>query len=152
MATYNKEGIYLRDGRAPVPQNQHVSRSMSGNRAKNTKPELAIRKMLWSERIRGYRINFKKLPGRPDIVFQKNKMAIFIHGCFWHRCVKCQPNHPKSNLEFWRKKFEDNVARDKRNLLALELLGFKVITIWECEIKNDLRSITDTLRKELNNG
>jgi DNA mismatch endonuclease (patch repair protein) len=152
MSLSNKPRTYLRDGRAPIPANENISRSMRGNKATNTKPELTLRKKLWSEGLLGYRVNVKNLPGRPDIVFPPKKIAIFIHGCFWHRCTKCAPSQPKSNTEFWQKKFSANIARDERKRTELNFLGFKVITIWECELKNGLSQVVEGIRKELGYG
>jgi DNA mismatch endonuclease (patch repair protein) len=113
-------------------------RSMQANRSTDTRPELTLRNALWHAGLRGYRKNPKGLPGRPDIVFTKKKLAIFVHGCFWHRCPKCNPSAPKTNALFWSEKFRVNVERDKRNAENLEAAGLTVITVWECEIKEDL--------------
>jgi len=140
--------IYLRDGRSPVPQNAQTSKVMSANKGKDTKPELLLRKALWCIGHKGYRINWKKVPGRPDIAFPAKKLAIFVNGCFWHRCNKCTPNMPKSNVDFWNEKFNKNIERDKKKEGELINLGWKVIVVWECEIKNDLES---TVKGVLNN-
>lgn len=81
--------MYSRDKRSPVPKNDTVSRVMSANRAKNSKPEVRLRKALWHAGLKGYRLHHKRIPGRPDISFVGKKLAIFVHGCFWHRCPKC---------------------------------------------------------------
>src|SRR5205085_10104868 len=91
--------------RNPVPTSETVSRTMQANRAKDTKPEKILRKSLYACGLRGYRLHSNKVPGRPDISFGKQKIAIFVHGCFWHRCPKCLFPLPKSNREFWIKKF-----------------------------------------------
>lgn len=137
---------YLRDGRAPVPRNEVTSIVMSANKAKNTNPESALRRGLYENGIRGYRLNWKKAPGRPDIAFPGKKIAIFVHGCFWHRCPTCNPPLPQSNSSFWSKKFETNVARDKRNLEQLTAMGWKVITVWECEIKKNLNDAINKIK------
>jgi DNA mismatch endonuclease (patch repair protein) len=129
---------YIRDGRAPIPKNENISKVMSANKAKDTKQEILFRKTLWHAGIKGYRLNWKKVPGRPDIAFPGKKIAIFIHGCYWHRCPYCNPSFPKSNVEFWDEKFKKNVARDKKKTKELESLGWKVIVIWECELKKNL--------------
>jgi len=110
---------------------------MSSNKAKNTSPEIRLRKALRDSGYRGYRLNWD-VPGHPDICFPGKKIAIFINGCFWHRCPRCNLPLPKSNTEFWRTKFEKNVERDDRKNKELEDMGWIVLTIWECEIKNDL--------------
>ena len=129
---------YIRDGRAPIPENEQTSRTMSTIKAKNTKPEVALRKALWHNGIKGYRLHWKKVPGKPDIAFPGKKIAIFVNGCFWHRCPLCNPSFPKSNIEFWQNKFDKNIERDKKKRDELESLGWCVLTIWECEIKKNL--------------
>jgi DNA mismatch endonuclease (patch repair protein) len=112
---------------------------MQGNRAKNTKPELVLRRALWRTGIRGYRVNVRKLPGTPDIAFIRRRIAVFVHGCFWHGCPHCNSYRlPKTNTEFWRQKLEENVRRDERANEALVKLGFSVILIWECQVEGGL--------------
>lgn len=140
---------YIRDGRAPIPDKEITSKIMSSIKSKNTKPEVTLRKHLWSNGIRGYRLHWKKVPGKPDIVFPGKHLAIFVNGCFWHRCPRCSPALPRSNSEFWRNKFDRNVIRDEIKRNELNKLGWKVMTIWECEIKNDLDAQVDKIKKEL---
>jgi DNA mismatch endonuclease (patch repair protein) len=122
------------------------SEVMSKIRSKNTKPEMALRKALFAKGFR-YRINYKKLPGKPDIAFPKYKTAIFVHGCFWHGHEDCKISHiPKSNTEFWEHKISTNKERDKRSVMRILSLGWKVFTVWECEIsKNNLPNILDKI-------
>lgn len=102
---------------------------------KNTRPEIAFRKLLWSMGYR-YRKNVTKLPGQPDIVFKGKKKVIFIHGCFWHRHKGCQHTRtPKSKVFFWTKKFEDTEKRDQRAYEKLRENGWDYLIVWECEIK-----------------
>lgn len=109
--------------------------NMSRIRSKDTKPEIIVRKKLFSLGYR-YRLHAKELPGKPDIVLPKYKTAIFVHGCFWHRHQNCKKSTtPIANKEFWREKFRRNVARDRRNKKNLELLGWKVLFVWECETR-----------------
>ena len=109
---------------------------MSAIKSKNTKPEIAVRKLLHSMGYR-FRLHRKDLPGSPDIVLPKYKTVIFVHGCFWHRHENCKyASTPKTRKEFWNKKFNDNILRDKKNLEILSSLGWKIIIIWECEIRN----------------
>lgn len=111
------------------------SKIMRSVKQANTDPELAVRRSLHSLGLR-YRIHRRDLPGTPDIVFPKQRLAIFVHGCFWHRHPNCQASStPKTNLEFWEKKFSANVLRDARNAAALKSAGWRVMTIWECETK-----------------
>ena len=106
---------------------------MSGIRGKDTKPELLVRRYLHSAGLR-YRLHSKNLPGRPDLVLTQFKTVIQVHGCFWHRHRGCRFAYtPSSNLAFWRAKFVENTARDKRNNRKLSGLGWRVLTIWECE-------------------
>lgn len=143
------EREYLRDGRAPVPEKEVTSRVMSANRGRDTVLEVTLRKALWNAGIRGYRTNLKGLPGRPDIVFTKHRLAIFVHGCFWHRCPMCQATAPKTHTKFWAEKFERNKARDARNLEELGALGWRTLVIWECEVRGDLRGVVARIKRTL---
>ncbi|MEI7847165.1 MAG: DNA mismatch endonuclease Vsr [Chloroflexota bacterium] len=112
---------------------------MSRIRSNETIPEIAVRKFLFANGFR-YRKNVKKLPGCPDIVLRKYKSVIFVNGCFWHKHEGCKYfRWPKSNIEYWNKKISDNVMRDSNNKIALETDGWKVIYIWECELKKESR-------------
>ena len=142
---------YLRDKRSPKPLNENVSRVMSSNKAKNTKPELTLRKALFANGIRGYRLNWKNAPGKPDISFPGKKIAIFVNGCYWHRCPLCDLPLPKTNVNFWKKKFENNIDRDKRKRRELCDIGWQVITIWECKIEDNTMNQIITIKKTLNN-
>lgn len=125
---------------SPKASSVTVIKVMKANKAKNTKPEVILRKALWAHHIRGYRLNWKKVPGSPDIVFPKRKIAIFVNGCFWHRCPTCNLPLPKSNTEFWETKFKRNIERDQIKIKRLEELSWTVLVIWECSINNDLES------------
>lgn len=118
----------------PKPSSAAVSKSMKSNKAKDTKPEQLLRKTLWRCGVRGYRLNWKNAPGRPDICFPGKKIAVFVNGCFWHRCPKCKLPLPRSNRDFWKNKFTRNVERDKLKKKRLEDNGWEVYTYWECEI------------------
>ena len=122
---------------------------MSKIKGKNTKPEEIVRKYLFSKGFR-YRKNDRRLPGSPDIVLPKYKTVIFVNGCFWHKHEGCKYFvWPKDNAEFWKNKILANVMRDGQKQQQLESQGWKVITIWECELKNDRR--TETLHSLENN-
>lgn len=111
------------------------SRCMAAIKGKDTKPEMIVRKYLFSRGLR-YRVNNRKLPGSPDIVLKKYKTAVFIDGCFWHGHEGCKYYRlPKTNADFWRHKIVMNIARDYANGVDLRLAGWKVIRIWECEIR-----------------
>jgi DNA mismatch endonuclease (patch repair protein) len=107
---------------------------MSRVPSKNTKPEIVVRKMLHRLGYR-YRLHGKGLPGKPDIVFSARKKAIFVHGCFWHSHGCKMGREPKSNLDFWRPKLAANRKRDRRNQFELEQIGWRVETVWQCELK-----------------
>jgi DNA mismatch endonuclease (patch repair protein) len=136
---------YLRDGRAPIPENPATSLVMRGNKGKGTKPELLMRKALWAGGVRGYRLNYKNVPGHPDLAFIGKKIAVFVHGCFWHRCPNCSPPFPKSNISFWNEKFERNQQRDQNKMNELKALGWQVLTFWECEVKQGTQNIVRTI-------
>lgn len=111
------------------------SKVMAKIRSKNKKPEVLLRKSLYKKGIR-YRINYKKIPGTPDIVLTKYKIAIFVHGCFWHGHENCKIAHiPKSNTIYWENKINRNKERDNISTMQLFAMGWKVLVIWECEIK-----------------
>ena len=112
------------------------SRMMSGIRSRNTKPELIVRSWLHRNGYR-FRLHRKDIPGSPDIVLPGRRLAIFVHGCFWHRHPGCKLAYlPKSNVDRWQRKFDENVERDKRALQAAGDAGWQVVTIWECEVRN----------------
>lgn len=121
------------------------SRCMAAIKGKDTKPEMIVRKYLFSRGLR-YRVNNRKLPGSPDIVLKKYKTVIFVDGCFWHGHEGCKYFRlPKSNVYFWKHKIAMNIARDYANTVDLKLAGWKVIRIWECEIKTKAKR-EETLR------
>lgn len=127
--------MYIRDKRSPRPKSEKVSKVMSSNKAKNTDPELAMRKALCEVGIRNYRLHGKKVIGRPDVYFSKQKLAIFVHGCFWHHCPQCNLPLPKHNRAFWKAKFERNQERDKKKINDLKKEGWKCLVVWEHELK-----------------
>lgn len=108
------------------------SRMMSGIRGKNTKPEILVRRVLFKAGFR-FRLHRKDLPGVPDVVLPKWKVALFVHGCFWHMHQGCSnAKLPSTRTEFWQKKLEANVERDRRTQIALAEAGWRVVIIWEC--------------------
>ena len=113
------------------------SMNMSHIRSTNSKPEEIVRKYLFSKGLR-YRKNVKTLPGKPDIVFPKYKTVVFVNGCFWHHHDCGRFVWPSSNEEYWYRKIDGNVERDNRNIKSLEDIGWRVIVIWECELKCDV--------------
>lgn len=107
---------------------------MANIRGKETVPEVVVRKFLFSKGFR-FRKNVKKLPGTPDIVLLKYKTVIFIHGCFWHKHKNCKKAElPETRYEFWKKKINGNVERDKKNIRQLKDAGWKVIVLWQCQL------------------
>jgi len=122
--------------------------NMSRIRSKNTQPERAVRKFLSKKKII-HRLYAKKLPGKPDIVINKNKKVIFINGCFWHQHKNCKRRAmPKTNIKYWKDKLRRNAEKQRKDILALKKLGWKVGVIWECETKRP-KDLSKTLQKML---
>src|SRR5665647_1875389 len=121
---------------ADVHSKEIRSYNMSMIKGKNTKPELLVRQFLHANGYR-YKLHDKSLPGKPDIVLPKYKTIIFIHGCFWHGHEGCKKSAlPTTNIEFWKGKIAKNIERDKLNISNLHNKGWKVIIVWQCELKN----------------
>lgn len=119
-------------GSPPKASSAATSRSMRANRAKNTGPEIEFRRLLRQRGLTGYKTNWRYCPGRPDVAFPSKKVAVFINGCYWHRCPYCRLTLPKKNAAFWNRKFHLNKERDARKSRELRQKGWKVITVWEC--------------------
>jgi len=121
--------------------------NMSRIRCKDTKPEIAVRKMLHAAGFR-FRLHVKGLPGKPDIVLPKWKTVIFVHGCFWHRHAGCKDaTTPKTRTEWWLEKFAKNVANDLKKRSALEAAGWRVIVVWECEVVFNNDADTELIKR-----
>lgn len=119
---------------------------MAAVKGKDTKPEMIVRKYLFSSGMR-FRVQVRKLPGNPDIVLPKYKTVIFVNGCFWYGHEDCKYFRlPKSNVEFWKEKIGRNIERDRESMQALLDLGWKIIRVWECELRNKANR-EDTLNK-----
>lgn len=146
-ATKNSRS-YVRDYRSPVPASKVTSKMMSANKGKDSTPEVSVRRALWSRGVRGYRIHWK-IAGKPDLAFPAKSLAIFVHGCFWHRCPKCALPNPKTNSDFWSAKFAANRRRDVQAKLNLEQAGWKVMIFWECEIRKNVMKEVDKIYKVL---
>ena len=133
-----------------TPQQRHAN--MAAIHGKDTKPEMVVRRYLWGHGFR-YRLNHPRLPGKPDIVMRKYRTCIFINGCFWHGHEGCKYyTIPKTNTEFWVRKVQRNKERDNKVQHQLALMGWHIITIWECELKaskkeKTLESLVFTLNK-----
>jgi len=117
---------------------------MARVKGRDTAPEMIVRSLLHRLGFR-FRLHRKDLPGKPDIVLPKYKTVIFVHGCFWHQHEDCKASvRPTSNIEYWSKKLDRNIARDEENKAALKAEGWHVVILWECEIKD-----TEGLRRKL---
>ena len=127
----------------PPASSEAVRNTMLANRSTDTGPEKAVRRMLREAGHPGYRLHWRiddedgGYVCRPDIAYPGRKLAIFVHGCFWHRCPRCALDLPKSNVGYWSEKFERNIERDRRKETALFGLGWSVRTIWECGVSPD---------------
>ena len=126
-------------------------KNMAAVRSKDTKPEMVVRKYLWSRGFR-YRVNNPRLPGHPDIVLRKYHTCIFVNGCFWHGHEGCKYfRMPKTNTEFWERKISRNKERDREEQKKLARMGWHCITVWECELKGERREKTlESLEYTLN--
>lgn len=124
------------------------SAMMANIKSRNTRPEMAVRRAAHRLGLR-FRLHRRDLPGSPDLVFPRRRTALFVHGCYWHRHHGCKyAYNPKSNVEFWQKKLQTNVDRDIRVRQELEVGGWNVVIIWECETR-DSGTVTDVLNREL---
>jgi DNA mismatch endonuclease (patch repair protein) len=122
------------------------SANMAKVRGKDTGPEMRVRRLAHRMGLR-FRLHRKDLPGRPDLVFPGRGLVVFVHGCFWHRHEGCRrATTPSTRQEFWQAKFDANVQRDKRQIRDLEALGWRVLVIWECELKDEA-TIESELRR-----
>ncbi|WP_347218371.1 DNA mismatch endonuclease Vsr [Chryseobacterium sp.] len=127
---------------ADVHSKETRSYNMSKIKGKDTKPEMLVRKFLFANGFR-YRLHDKKLPGKPDIVLPKYKTVIFVHGCFWHGHEGCKYFVvPKTRTEWWLNKIDSNIKNDQKAHIALQKDGWKVLTIWECDLKSKILAKT----------
>lgn len=118
---------------------------MSSIKSKNTKPEMAVRRQVFAAGFR-YRLHHRNLPGKPDLVLARYNIVVFVHGCFWHG-HECQNGRlPKTNREFWKKKITKNIENDLRATKILRSSGWKVVTIWECQLERGITKLLTTLR------
>lgn len=126
-----------REPKRPAPTSAERSRIMRAVRRQDTGPERMLHSALHALRLR-FSKNPRDLPGSPDIVFRRDKVAVFLHGCFWHRHKNCsRATTPRSNLWYWNAKFAANIDRDRKKLSELRKLGWRAIVLWQCEIESD---------------
>lgn len=137
--------------KAPAASSEAVRKSMQGNKRRDTKPELIVRQMLRELGYPGYRLDWKKAPGHPDIAYPGRKCAVFVMGCFWHDHEGCKyASKPRTHSEYWQEKFRRNKERDARVRSELEELGWTVIDVWECELKKDrIDETRERLKREI---
>lgn len=134
---------------ADVHNKEVRSYNMSRIKGKNTKPEILVRKFLFSKGFR-YRLHSKLLPGKPDIILPKYKTVIFVHGCFWHGHKNCKYFViPKTRTDWWLNKINGNIANDEKKRSALEKSGWRVINIWECELKSNKEQTLEQLAQNI---
>lgn len=132
---------------ADVLTKKQRSYNMSQIKGKNTKPEVSLRKLLFANGVRSYRIHYK-LIGKPDVVFSKKKIAIFIDGCFWHKCPQCFIE-PETRKKFWDEKINGNIKRDREVNKALKSSGWKVLRFWEHSVRKSPDKIVSKIMKEI---
>ena len=145
MAASRKDTEQSRDHLSPEQRSWNMSRI----RDRNSKPEIDLRSALHRRGLR-FRVHYSKLPGKPDIVFPRYRIVVFVNGCFWHRHEGCHlTTTPTKNREFWIKKFRSNVDRDKRQQSELEQMGWSVLVVWECEIESDLAGAVTRVSRAL---
>ena len=133
---------------ADIKSKEARSKNMSAIKGKNTKPEVIVRKYLFSQGLR-YRKNVSKLPGKPDIVLTKYKTVVFINGCFWHLHNCKYFVWPKQNADFWKEKLLGNTERDNKNYSSLIAEGWQVLIVWECQLKQSREETLTTLLKNI---
>ncbi len=128
---------------------EHRSWNMSRIQGKDTKPELLLRSLLHRAGFR-YRLHYKRLPGKPDIVLPKYKTVIFVNGCYWHRHSGCpKATTPSTNVGFWQSKFDETVKRDKKKAIELKEKGWEVVVVWECELLKEADQVLKDIVERL---
>jgi DNA mismatch endonuclease, patch repair protein len=130
---------------SPEASSDHARRTMRANPGKNTGPELTLRRLLREAGFSGYRLHWAVASARPDIAYPGRKIALFVNGCFWHQCPHCHPARPKANAAFWESKFEATMARDSRQYEELRSAGWRVLVVWECDLRDHPESVVARL-------
>ena len=134
---------------SPTASTESTRASMRGNRSKGTTAEIKLATILDSRGLTGYSANDSEIPGTPDFAFRDERVAVFVNGCYWHRCPYCKPNFPKSNPEYWSAKFERNRRRDAQNRSALRSMGWKPLVVWECKLKKNPERVGKHIQRVL---
>ncbi|MDP7002140.1 MAG: very short patch repair endonuclease [Candidatus Thalassarchaeaceae archaeon] len=153
LYAYFANGLSTMALEVPVASSPAVHNVMVANKSTNTKPELVVRGAIREAGFPGYRLHWRiddsdgKYICRPDITFPGRKLAIFVHGCFWHRCSRCKLNLPKTNTDYWSEKFNRNEERDRRKERSLGEMGWTVRTIWECNLGGGASEVVEFLEK-----
>lgn len=135
--------------KAPSASSPAIRASMQGNRSAGTKPEAALAHLLRRAGVSGWQAHVVNLPGSPDFAFHEALLALFVHGCFWHRCPYCSPHFPERNTAYWVAKFARNKARDMRARSCLRADGWRVLTVWECQLRKAPARVISRIRKAL---
>ena len=133
----------------PVSSSSAIRASMKANKSTDTAAERRLAAFLNLRGITDYVSNDREIPGSPDFSFRKEKVAVFVNGCYWHRCPYCKPNFPKSNQDYWSVKFERNRLRDRRNKKELRSMGWMPIVVWECKLAKNVSRVVSRIRKAL---
>jgi DNA mismatch endonuclease, patch repair protein len=131
----------------PPASSYNALRTMQANR-RVSGLETRFRRALWASGVRGYRLH-RRLPGRPDLAFGRVRLAVFVHGCFWHQCPKGHLPAPKANADFWQEKFRENRRRDEAAIANLHGMGWSVMTLWECDLRADMEAAVQRVRERL---
>ena len=145
-AALAERALTATDRRNPDPSSLNARVAMVGNVGRGTTPELALRAALRAAGARGYRLNRRVEAVRPDLVFGRARVAVFLHGCFWHRCPVCRFPLPRAHREFWAAKFRRNRQRDRAKRRTLERASWRVIEVWEHELREDPARIARAVR------
>lgn len=137
-------------GRPPPASSPATRASMRANRGRDTHPEVLLDHALQARGLSSYSRNDGSLRGTPDFVFGERRLAVFVNGCYWHRCPHCRPRLPKANAGYWEAKFRDNRARDRRVRTTLSSQGWRVMTVWECTVKHDAPAVARRVARAVN--
>ena len=137
---------------SPAASTPATQASMKGNKSASTLPETKLAEALDARGLTGYKVNSSEIPGTPDFVFLLEKVAIFVNGCYWHRCPYCRPNFPKSNLDYWTAKFQRNRRRDAQNRSELRAMGWRPLVVWECILLKNPRRVGARIQRKLENA